>query len=148
MLADPVYHTFFPPWVVYPFFHFDVQCLVLFFPVNWNMLTITATFYCFWLFPDIFPSSCLQFSLFTEFHQFIPSEKWQRTTSSSSPQPPLAGPPFPGCLLPFYVPVTEVSYLHLCQCHIPSSHLPHPALIPSLTLPFCLSLLGSFQFSQ
>lgn len=135
-LVDPVYHTFFHPWVIYPPFQFDVQHLMLFFPLNWNMSAITATFYCFWLFPEVFPSSCLQFFLFTEFHQFIPSEKLQRTTSPSSPHPPLPGPPFPSCLLPFHVPVTEVA----CSTYTNvTSHLlisPFLLLSPPLLFPF------------
>lgn len=74
-LADPVYHPFCHPWVIYPSSHFDIQCLVMFFPFNWIVLTIRTTFYCFSLFPEIFPSSYLHYSLSTEFHEFIPRKK-------------------------------------------------------------------------
>lgn len=108
------------------------------------MLTITTTSYCFCLFPNISFSLSLCLSLHRTSQNY--SKRKMTKNFILFPHPRLAGASFPGCLLPFCVPVTASSYLDLHQRHLPFPHLSHPALGPSLALPFCLSLLGSCKF--
>lgn len=142
-LCNFVYTTFFYPWVIYSSLHFDVQFsffLQLRHVDKYNHFLLLLSF------PKIFLSSYLYISLFTEFHEIVPNEKWQRISSFFPIR--LPGAPFPGCLLPFCVPVKEPSYLDLMPASSPIS----PSLPPcSCPLPYSSSLsltLRYFQFSQ
>lgn len=143
-LSDPVYATFFHPWIIYPSLHFDVQFCCFFYLTEtcWQSQPPLTAF--------VF-SENISFilSLLLSLHRISPIySKWKMTKNNFIlfPHPHLAGAPFPGCLLPFCVPVTESSYFDLRQCHLPFPHLSHPALVPSLPHSSFLSLTLT-QFS-
>lgn len=139
-LSDPVdwHTTFFHPWVIYPSLHFDVQ-FCCFFLLNWDMLTITTTSYCFCLPPKyLFHSISTSFSSqnFTNLFQ-VKNYKQLHPLSPSS----FGWCPLPWLPLPFLCPSYRVFLPWLTSMSSPTSPslpscscpLPHSSFL-SLTL--------------